>query len=96
MKFSKKHIDAVEERLMEYEKCLASEQFHQLDWCDVCDSVPGHGCSGCLFCHEGTDCRSRVGYGADCRTKQEQREQYNRLLGQIEKNGYKFVEVDND
>ena len=58
MKYTKKHIEAVEKRLQQYEDALASPKFRQLRRCGICrtvgvkDRLPD--CSRCLLNHNGT------------------------------------------
>jgi hypothetical protein len=95
--YNKKHVDAISARLREYEKVLALREFNLLPWCDVCDTAKGKGgsCGRCLFAVVEPDGEiiSTCGdgcYGASCRTKTEQRQQFKFLLGQLSRNGYEF------
>ena len=58
MKYTKKHIEAVEKRLQQYEDALASPVFKKLRSCGICRTVgTRHGlpnCSRCLFNHDNT------------------------------------------
>jgi hypothetical protein len=58
--FANIHVDAVTERLRDYERVLTKKGFEQLDRCDICSNAPyicedgreGSGCNGCLFFYE--------------------------------------------
>jgi hypothetical protein len=93
MKYSKKHIAAVEARLQEYERVLALPEFERLDSCHVCKSLILEDrlwrcCSECLFnvCfNDNID-----GYGEDCNNQAEQRAQFNHLKKMLAQNGYEY------
>ncbi len=94
MKYTKKHIGEVERRLQDYEEVLAGGRFKRLQGCGICETVPNPGCSECLFsASNDDDCFGPRGTGSGCRTKHEQRTQYNHLLSQLDKNGYQFKAV---
>ena len=107
MRYSKKHIAAVEARLQQYEEVLVrGKRFKRLDWCTICDDLEnsplfkGDTCRHCLFstgCFGGEGCEGPIQYhyyGATCTTKAQQRTQYAHLLAQLDRNGYEFKQED--
>jgi len=90
---SKRHLDAVSERLRKYEEALAAPKFKQLNLCNVCDTVETQ-CHRCLFngSHAGySGCIGPDGkIGVTCRTKLQQRIQLKHLLKRLDERGYEF------
>ena len=91
MKYSKKHIAAVQARLREYERVLALPRFERLPWCNICNTLKDDSCEdeGCLDCLLGY-CAFKGDFGANRNTKTEQRAQFAHLKKMLAKNGYVF------